>query len=392
MGKGEIIKKYVYISGLALRENNRGTAALGYGAISFLQEKGFLTNEQTIVEIRECGFMSFLKWTIKRLFRKDRKTTVINGQTWNFRDIAFLRLEKKLAKRIKFIWNFSFLKKIVDNTSLVAAINGGDGFADIYGRELFYKRLPGITFAMENKLPLIMLPQTIGPFEDKECFQLATNILKYASHVYVRDNCFIEKLKEMRVDYEVSNDLSYYMRPEPWSICINTKNAVGINVSGLAWDNHFHSLSGQFTTYPHLIRQIVEMFRNEGKTVYLIPHSYNYYRPELNNDDLKASRELYNQLEDKSHVILIDRDLLSPQVKYVISKMSFFVGTRMHANYAAIFTGVPLFGLAYSYKFKGAFEYNGINNRIAVINNLGLEDVDNVVRNIYEAYKEDVII
>ena len=32
-------KKYIIISGLNLRDNNRGTAALGYGAISFLQQQ-----------------------------------------------------------------------------------------------------------------------------------------------------------------------------------------------------------------------------------------------------------------------------------------------------------------------------------------------------------------
>lgn len=60
------------------------------------------------------------------------------------------------------------------------------------------------------------------------------------------------------------------------------------------------------------------------------------------------------RLKDKTNVVFVDEDLISPRVKYVISKMSFFIGTRMHANFAAIFTNVPLFGLAYSYKFQGA--------------------------------------
>ena len=70
--------------------------------------------------------------------------------------------------------------------------------------------------------------------------------------------------------------------------------------------------------------------------------------------------------------------------------MSFFVGTRMHANFAAIFTKVPLFGLAYSYKFKGAFENNGIFNRTADINNITVEKIDDIIKKIGDAYKEDV--
>lgn len=53
-------------------------------------------------------------------------------------------------------------------------------------------------------------------------------------------------------------------------------------------------------------------------------------------------RDLYGKLEDNTNVYVVDRDLISPQVKYVISQMQFFIGTRMHANFAAIYTGVPL--------------------------------------------------
>ena len=384
------MKKYVFISGLALRENNRGTAALGYGAISFLQEKGLLTSDQTIVNIRECSLKNFLKWIIKCILGKDRSKTVINGQIWKFRDIAYLRLEKELAKRFRCVWNYTFLKKIVDDTCLVAAINGGDGFSDIYGREIFLKRLPGINFAMENGLPLVILPQTIGPFRDSECIQIASKILRYAKQVYVRDECFISELKEMGVQHEVTNDLSYYMKPEPWDIEIETQNAVGVNVSGLAYDNNFHTLAGQFPYYQELMEKLVMLFQEMGKHVYLISHSFNYNKPECNNDDLSAAKQLYAKLDNKKNIHLVDKNLISPQVKYLISRMSFFVGTRMHANFAAIFTKVPLFGLAYSYKFKGAFENNGIYNRIANIRNMKPEDVDLIVKAVESAYYKDV--
>jgi polysaccharide pyruvyl transferase WcaK-like protein len=62
----------------------------------------------------------------------------------------------------------------------------------------------------------------------------------------------------------------------------------------------------------------------------------------------------------------------------------------MHANYAAIFTGTPVFGLAYSYKFKGAFERNGIHNRVAQINNLKEADIDGILFQIECAFNEDV--
>lgn len=391
MGKSEKMKPYVYISGLALRDNNRGTAALGYGAISFMQEKGILSENQKLINVYECGVKGFVKWIVKRLIGKDKIIINIEDKEWEYRVFSYLSIEKKLVKSKWFPFkDFLLSQGYAAKISVVTAINGGDGFSDIYGKRIFLQRLPGINFAMEHHLPLVLLPQTVGPFATKDCLNIATAILKYSSIVYVRDDCYVNELESIGAKYEKTNDLSYYMKPEPWDIEIDTKSAVGVNVSGLAWDNNFHTLAGQFENYPQLIKGIVKMFLKMGKTVYLISHSYNYNKPELNNDDLKAARELYNSLDEKSNLVLIDRDLISPQVKYVISRMSFFVGTRMHANFAAIFTKVPLFGLAYSYKFKGAFENNGIFNRTADINNITVEKIDDIIKKIGDAYKEDV--
>lgn len=68
--------------------------------------------------------------------------------------------------------------------------------------------------------------------------------------------------------------------------------------------------------------------------------------------------------------------------------MKFFIGTRMHANFAAIYTNVPLFGLAYSYKFAGAFNANGLDGekQTYMINNLKNEQIQEVVDKILNLY------
>ena len=175
------------------------------------------------------------------------------------------------------------------------------------------------------------------------------------------------------------------MKPEPFNINIK-EQSIGLNISGLAYSNKFRTLSNQFENYPYLINQIITFFQKENCTIYLISHSYNYNNPELNNDDLIAAKEVYASLRDKKNVILVDENLNSPQTKYLISKMSFFIGTRMHANFAAIFTNVPVFGLAYSYKFQGAFERNGIHNSVAIINNINKDEANSIVDLIIQKY------
>lgn len=375
---------YILLSGLALRDNNRGTAALGYGAFSFLDENGICDDNTHFARIKVKGLFS---WRTKD-FPEEIK---LSDQKWFLETLFVNSFEWRLLCHLKIVLPFGKLHRIMQRTKYVATINGGDGFSDIYGKNLFLSRLPESWLAMTTKTPLLILPQTIGPFRELENKRIASKILKYAKQVYVRDNCYVNELEQLGVDYKQVNDLSYYMKPEPWAIDIDTRNAIGLNVSGLAFDNKFFSLAGNFDLYPKLINSIIRLFQQKGKTVYLISHSYCYNNPEENNDDLEAARKVFNNLKDKSNVVLIDRDLISPQVKYLISKMSFFVGTRMHANFAAIFSKVPVFGLAYSSKFKGAFENNGIYNRVFDIKNIKDEDIDSVLSVIDRAYTEDVL-
>ena len=89
-------------------------------------------------------------------------------------------------------------------------------------------------------------------------------------------------------------------------------------------------------------------------------------------------------------MVLIDKDLTAPQVKYVISKMTFFIGARMHANFAAIYTGVPVFGTAYSYKFQGAFDANGLDGKeqTELINNLKTNEIEIFIAKIEKLYQK----
>lgn len=380
----EKIKKYVMLSDFNIQSNNRGTAALGYGAIAFLLKKGYIDEDFEIVRYQ------FYRNPFKRHLKNVVCDLDINGRKWKYNTLSVWFIEKWLYKLQVHFFPTPF-KKTVSNLKLIAALNGGDGLTDIYGEKLLNFRLPEMNLAMELNVPFVVMPQTIGPFLNETNKQRILAILKRADKIYVRDNNFVSELEKQNLPYEKTNDLSFFMEPEPFSIEIQ-KPCVGINVSGLAYSNQFGNLVGQFDAYPQLMTELVKLFQSKGCHVYLIPHSYNVQRPEKNNDDMKATKEFYDNLNDKTNVHFVNKDLISPNVKYLISQMDFFIGTRMHANFAAIFTHTPVFGLAYSYKFKGAFEENGIYNRTYDINNMPESAIDNVISVVEKAYQKDVIL
>ena len=376
----------IIISGFNIHDNNRGTAALSYGAVTFLKSKGLLTLGQKFI-----NFQFYLN-----PFKKANKCDIselinIDGDNWEHITYHIPLYEKYLYLKLGLLLPFFKLSRLLRTIELVAAINGGDGFSDIYGDATFHMRLKETELAIKYGIKHIILPQTIGPFSKKENLQTALDIIRNSDAVYVRDRQFVNILDKHNIKHSLTADLSYYMNPQAWHISI-PENSIGINISGLAYSNNFRELSGQFTHYPELIKSIIDRFSSQGHHIYLIPHSYNYNTPELYNDDLIACKDVFNTLNHKDNVVLVEYDLTSPQVKYLISKMKFFVGTRMHANFAAIFTKVPVFGLAYSYKFEGAFNENGIFNRTVAINNILPNDIPSIVDQIYKSYIEDMSI
>ncbi|GHU75452.1 hypothetical protein FACS189461_1760 [Spirochaetia bacterium] len=376
-------KKYVLISGLELNDNNRGTAALGFGAFSFLSEK-FDLNEKAILCVKM--FRNPCK-----IFRKNEYEEIleINDKEYKLINIYIWTIDELLLKFFGFVLPFSKYRKYKRYIEYVAAINGGDGISDIYNTLTFESRLRDMIFAKAYNIPLIFLPQTIGPFQNKRNLAIATRLLKYATKIYVRDLEFATEFEKLGISYKLEKDLSFHMKPQPVKENIQSK-AVGLNISGLAYFNNFRALSGQFENYPFLIREIINYFQSLGVPIYLISHSYNYTNPEINNDDLCASKEVYNTIKNKDNVYVIGKDLKSPQIKYIISQCSFFIGTRMHANFAAIFTGTPVFGLSYSYKFAGAFDSLGLSDSYANIRNLAKTDIPKVLSNIKNSYSQVV--
>lgn len=374
------MKKYVVISSFDIHSINRGNAALAYGSITFLLSKGLLHDGQEILryEVYTNPFSNK-----KRRYDEE---VIINGKKWVYHVYPIHILEYNLI--IKGITlPFTYYGRTVRNIEFEAADYGGDGFSDIYSIPSFYARFNQTVLLRPHNIPLIMLPQTIGPFRDEAIKKYATDILHYAKEIYVRDNNYIEELDKMGLTYERTADLSSFMLPEKWDIAIE-QEAVGLNVSGLAYSNKYHGLEGEFEEYPELINSIIDMFVKLGKHVYLIPHSYRYGNPDPNNDDIVACKEAFLRYNNSTMVHFVDKDMTSPQVKYVISQMQFFIGTRMHANFAAIYTHTPVFGLAYSYKFAGGFNANGLDGKkqTYTINFLKKEDIQKVLDKISKYY------
>lgn len=72
------------------------------------------------------------------------------------------------------------------------------------------------------------------------------------------------------------------------------------------------------------------------------------------------------------------------QLKYLIGRCEFFVGSRMHACIAALSQGIPAVGIAYSRKFAGVLRSIAAEELVADACSLSAEQILNAISDAYE--------
>lgn len=256
---------------------------------------------------------------------------------------------KRQSASIKY-FNESF-----DACDLFFEIAGGDSFSDIYGirRPALYQKYHSRIRKLRK--PLIFLPQTIGPFKSDRAKRIAASSLSYATHVFARDPISYEKALEFTKKEHVSGaiDMAFFMDYLP-----NEKEDIrpvaGLNPSGLLWNGGYTGANqfGLKADYQELISKIIEELHHENCKIVIVPHVLHGPTYHI-EDDYRVGK----MLVEKYPFCKLAPFFYSPvQAKTFISGLDLIIGSRMHCCIAGYSSGVPIYPLAYSQKFKGLFK------------------------------------
>lgn len=246
---------------------------------------------------------------------------------------------------------------------LVLDIGEGDSFTDIYGfkRFMYYWLSKNIVCFVGT--PLILAPQTIGPFNGLIARMLAKQVMRRCLKIFTRDNLSSAYLKELGISGNVdeATDVAFRL-PYTQPTKINDgKVRVGINVSGLLFSGGYTGKNqfGLSIDYPATMRALLtELTARADVEVHLVSH---VIEPHMQvEDDVYAAKILAAEFPSVKLSPVFSRP---SEAKSYIAGMDFFTGARMHACIAAFSTGVPVVPMAYSRKFNGLFGtlgYSGI--------------------------------
>lgn len=243
----------------------------------------------------------------------------------------------------------------VDELDCMLDISAGDSFADIYGAKRFFWMWRTKDVAIRRGVPLMLSPQTIGPFERQPYRWLAGRVMRRAALTIARDPLSYEAVERLApgaprlLATDVAFRLPFARRPRTQ----DGKIHVGINVSGLLWEQSGSGGNSYGLSYDYaaMTTRLLDPLVARGEvTVHLLTHVVDPNRP-LDSDSI-----ITDTLAQRYPNAIRVPDFVGPsEAKSYISGLDFLAAARMHACIAAFSSGVPVVPVAYSRKFMGLF-------------------------------------
>ena len=295
--------------------------------------------------------------------------------------------------------------RLLDRLDLILDISAGDSFSDLYGDWRFQSVSAPKLLALDLGIPLVLLPQTYGPFNGAAARELAARILSNANSVWARDARSLEVARaaarpdtdpqRFHLGVDVAFGLPARAPDDPGLLEAiegfrsRFATVVGLNVSGLLYNEPGEDQRryGMRAPYHEMIGGIIDRLTSlDGVGILLVPHVTTPGR-ETRDCDATASSRIRSSLppEKRERFLFAPDSLGAMEAKWVISRTHWFCGTRMHACIAAISQSIPTAAIAYSDKTMGVFESAGVGDSVIDPRKIeGAEVVDQVLENFRE--------
>lgn len=329
-----------------LFSNNMGCNALTYASVAVLQGAGRRIG-------REFEFLlagNPADGAIPEELGEERIRLVERVPGIGLRGALASAYRREFAQRRQWLKALDAADVYLDNAA-------GDSFSDIYGPSRFRQVERKIQYAISRGKPLILLPQTIGPFRSGAIRERAANILRGAQAIYARDPLSAECARGLAPGKAVHEtvDVAFFLPYEKAQKWHGKAIRVGFNPSGLLWRGGYTGANqfGLKDDYSELVRHMIRrLLAMRGVEVELIGHDISGPNCGNRSDDYYVCKRLCREFPE----CRIGPFFYGPsEAKGHIAGLDAFVGSRMHACIAAYSSGVPVLPLAYSRKFKGQF-------------------------------------
>ncbi|MEK0316865.1 polysaccharide pyruvyl transferase family protein [Cohnella sp. 56] len=247
------------------------------------------------------------------------------------------------------------MKEILQDTDLIVDISGF-ALSSQFSIRHTINYLANIRLARQNKIPMVLLSQSFGPFEYSGVYKyiippMIKKYIRYPRYIYAREQegaDYLGKYTSGNVRRSVDivlqgfnpYNLSHlfrdgeYMKDEPLDI---KPNAVGIvpNVKTMKYGTR----QAMLAMYEHMVRHLLK----RGKSVYLFRHS---------TEDLIICQEIKRRFPHDERVVLLEDEYDCIAIHDVLAQFDFLVASRYHSIVHAYKNGIPVVALGWATKYR----------------------------------------
>ncbi|MDJ0312334.1 polysaccharide pyruvyl transferase family protein [Arthrobacter sp. H35-D1] len=232
------------------------------------------------------------------------------------------------------------MQKWLSGFDLVIDTRSGDSFSDIYGMKRHTIMSAVAACVVRAGVPVVLGPQTIGPFNTVRGRLLARGSLRGARLVMARDaESLAEAEKLHRARCVLATDVVFAIDVPR----VDTTRDVVLNISGLLWNPNPHV---DFQRYRNAVCKLHEVLTTQGRGITLLAHVLDSGNAD---NDVPAIKEFVD-LTGSMAEVCIPKGL--DEVRSVVASANVVIGSRMHACLNALSVGTPAIPMAYSRKFE----------------------------------------
>lgn len=263
------------------------------------------------------------------------------------------------------------------NTNLVISVGGGyirgkKGFRSTIG--LMLSLHPFRLAKIFNKL-IIGYPQSIGPFGNKFQEFLVKKHLKKFDILMIREDISIQLLNRLGITKNIVRTIDsgfLFESKEEKNLLSKLEIPTGKLIVGITVRNWLNPKEQKKyeKSFALFIDYVVKKY---NARIILIPQVTSRY---LNDDDREVNKRVYEYIQDKKEVILLNNNYNHHQIKSIYSNLNFLIGTRFHSVIFALTSYVPCLAIEYEHKTSGIMKDLGLKEWVIPMEEV---DYDNLV-------------
>ena len=298
----------------------------------------------------------------------------LDGALYRFGKISFTKKAQSQVLKANPLTNLTKMFRKKDDSSsgekdVTELVSQMDLMIDVSGHVLTNESsMPEVEFYLNNikiakkyKIPMIIMPQSFGPFDfsldEMEILGEMKDLLFYPKAIFTREQYGYDELMGyfgldnlrrstdmLLIDnnFDLSNVCSRFYRPEIPEISEGNNVAIIPNAHCFDKKHYEHSLD--------LYNKIFDVLKTAKKNVYIVCQA---------SSDMDICKELASNFRMYDNIHLIERELDSVEFDMFLKKFEFIISSRFTACVQAYRNYLPVLLLGHGVKYNDLTELLG---------------------------------